>query len=135
MPRGSALELQDVLRVEQAYNDLLQQGYAPGADRVIQLAKKRQADFPLKRDAVRRTVAKLKSGQKPCEIADNHCSGRGRKKSVRTKTLVDNIGASIKEQGDTVANSSRKLAAKHKVSATTVRRVLKLDLKKPYSSA
>ena len=130
MPRGSTLELQDVLRVEQAYNDLLQQGYVPGADRIIQLAKKRQADFPLKRGAVRRTIAKLQVGRKPCDIVGNHCSGRGRVRKVRTGALVDKIGAIIAEQGDTVANSSRKLAAKQKVGAITVRRGLKLDMGK-----
>ena len=123
------VSIEHVVRIKTAYN-ALKDNYVVGADRAIEEVRKNDPDFPLKRDAVKGILARIKAGDAPDVIIASHGSGKGRKKTARAPAVVAAVKADIEADPNSLTNSQRTLARKHKVSATTINRILKCDLKK-----
>ena len=97
----------------------------------IEAVRAAHADFPLKRDAVKKILAHVKSGKPAAEYVEAYGAGRGQKKKVLTAKLVGDVSRDLDADPDTTTHSHRILAAKHKVSRKTIYRVIKHHLKRP----
>ena len=124
----SAVTLEHVVRIKQAYDDL-KPNFVPGADRVIRHVQSRDPQFPLRRDAANGVTKKLKNGLGPATIASSRGKVRGNKKQARAPSLIASFKAALAAVPSSLTNSQGILAKKHKVSKSTIRRVVKNDLK------
>ena len=133
MPKGSTAQLEHVLRIKQAYGDLLP-AYVPGADRIPQHAQQCDPGSPLKRDAVR-GVIKIKSGSAPQAIVGKRgkCGRKGRK--ARTPEAIESLRKSIGRDNSTATNSSAQIKAERKMSRPSAKRVVKEDLEQLFKRA
>ena len=94
----------------------------PGQDRVVEEIKTAGADFPLKRDAVRRALKQLKEGESPEAIASNHGKGKGAPVSKTTPAALTALENDLSANPNSATNSVRILAKKRRLSRSSAQR-------------
>ena len=123
------VSIEHVVRIKTAYN-ALKDNYVVGADRAIEEVRKNDPDFPLKRDAVKGILARIKAGDAPEVIIASHGSGNDRKKTARAPAVVAAVKADIEADPNSLTNSQGPRARKREVPSATISGILRSDLEK-----